>query len=156
MKNKSRHQKIKIYYNQLDNVVNNVKFRKFLKSQKPYIDTGKLCEYYCTILLGLEVYQNFIKPGDIIDNDNKLYEVKFRRINKIKNGNLVNVPAGMVIKHLRRIDSVLYVFLNEENDLPIKIYRFSSEHIEFTNKSETRVTFRNALRKGLYDEIYSE
>ncbi|OGD95513.1 hypothetical protein A3F57_03205 [Candidatus Roizmanbacteria bacterium RIFCSPHIGHO2_12_FULL_36_11] len=119
-------------------------FKKVLWSYKNIIDTGKLTEYYCSILFGLTLTTPRNYYFDALTSENKKVEVKHRFYSG-------NIPPGMKIK-LENIDVIYYVEL-EPNLLPKRIYKFLSEDITYTMNG--RVSFQNAFNSHKAEVVYS-
>jgi hypothetical protein len=118
-------------------------FCDFIRNYQSIISTGRLSEYYCSLLFDIELNGNPNSPYDGVDKDNKKVEIKYRK-------SVSPTPRGMKID-LKAIDYVLYVSLDDDL-LPNKIIRIDKEYI--TGTSNGRVSFKNALNNRKCKLIY--
>ncbi|MEN6624295.1 MAG: hypothetical protein ABFD50_22450 [Smithella sp.] len=119
-------------------------FCKFIKENKFMISTGKLSEYYCHLLFNIKIKKKSNALYDGEDSESKKVEIKQRR-------SVSKSPSGMKID-LKRIDYVLYVFLDEEDLLPDEIIKIEKECI--TETSNGRVSFNDAFNNKKFTIKY--
>jgi len=118
-------------------------FSEFIKKYEFIISTGKLSEYYCSLMFDITLNTKSNDFYDGVDAENKIVEIKQRKF-------ISRIPGGMKID-LNRIDYVLYVFLGADL-LPDEIIRIDKNHIRET--SNKRVSFKEAIRNKKYETIY--
>lgn len=119
--------------------------KHFIKKHKRLVDTGKLAEFWCEKLCGITLAKKSNEKGyDGITSSGEKIEIKYRYLKG-------KVPPGMKID-TAKIKYVYYVFMNEDL-LPDSIYRYNIKHIQ--QKENSRVSFKNAHKKGQFEIIYS-
>ena len=127
-------------------------FKNFVFKFKEIVDTGKLAEFYCEKLFDLDKISPRNSGPDLETKNKKfVFEVKYRKMVFLKNEDIMSkTPPGMKID-LKKIYSVLYVYL-DGNLLPNHIFQIKSEDIKYT--TDTRVSFKNAFKKNKAKTIF--